>query len=241
MGRTIGQYIHHRPLKRSGQGRPIGPACDTLGHRGFQAREAEVASRTPQHRPWQRFPVRPGMCRSQPFERRSARPGQAKQFTDLVERLPDGIVDRATQAPVLAHAVDRHALAVPTGQQQQQIRKCRAAQRWQPGRERMRLQMVDADEGQACAQRNALAHAGAHDQPADQARPAAGRDAAQVARTQPGLVQHVMDQARQRLQMSSCRDFRYDAAIGRVLVLAQQCLGQDGAVRREYGRRGFVA
>ena len=155
-----------------------------LRHRRLQAGEAEIAPRPPQHRPRQSV-ARRIAARRQPLQRRAARPAQPEHFGHLVEGLAGGVVHGAAQADIAADALHRHALAMAAGDQQQQIGKRRAAlhQSGQPRGQRVRLQVVDRDVGQAVRQGDALGDLAADDQPADQPRPGAGRHPAQVART----------------------------------------------------------
>jgi hypothetical protein len=174
---------------------------------------------------------------------RPARPGQAEELRRFVEGLPHRIVQRGAEPAVATHPLYRHALAMPAGEQQQQIGKGKGGRMHarQPGRQRMRFQVVDGQVGNAPRRRDALAERRADQQPADQPRPRRRRHGREVARRDPGLVQHVPNQRRQVLQMRARRDLRHHAAIGGVVgELAQHRLGQHRPVAGQDGRGGLV-
>ena len=218
---------------------------DFHGHCGLQAGERKITIRPSHHRARKR--VSGAIAgRGQTFQRRSSRPGQAKQFPDFVERLAGRVVHSAAQPTVAPDALDRHALAMAAGHQQQQIRErdlaALADQAGQPGRERVRFQMVDRDIRQVFRQGDAFGHPGTDDQATDQTRPGAGRHAAEFGEADPGAVHHAAHQIRQMGEMGAGGDFGHHPAIGRVLAfLAQHCLRQDAPVGGQHRRRRLVA
>ena len=175
-------------------------------------------------------PAAGGAARSAPDRRSRASassagpPGQPRPSSLATCRTPrPPRRPRAAEPAVAAHALDRDALAMPAGEQQQQIGKWRAA-RHQPGQprgQRMRLQMVDRDDR---AGRRAIATPLAKPvptiSPPISPGPAVAATAARSAKAKPGLAQHALAPARQMRQMRARGDFRHHAAECRVIGLA---------------------
>ena len=205
--------------------------CQQIGHRRLQARKAEIAALAPQQRPRQ-FHARRAAGR-QPLQRRAARPTEAQHLGHLIERLAHRVVDGTAQPAVLAYALHRHQLAVAAGNQQQQVRKRRAAfdQARQAWRQRMRFQMVDRHERLARGNRHPLGHPCADDQPANQPGPHRGSHRTQ--RSDGPVAKHLPHQCRQMMQMRSRRDFGHHAAKRGMFLLAQHGLCQHRPVWRQ--------
>ncbi len=246
---AIGQDLGDGALEAGGdvdgvrmRQRPVREAGDQVGDGGLEAGEAEVAARPPEQRPGQREALRVA-AGGQFLQRRAAGPAETQQLRGLVERLADGVVDGAAEAPVGADALDRDALAMAAGQQQQQIRERRAAHRQsrQARGERVRLQVVHRDERQPARQRRALGEAGADDQPADQPRAGGGGDAGEVGVTDARFAHHAADQVGQLGKMRARGDFRHHSAIGCVAGLAAHRLGENLSICIEHCRCGVIA
>ena len=71
--------------------------------------------------------------------------GQAQEFGRLVEGFAERIVERRAEPLVLADALDDEKLRMSTRDEQEQIGKVEPI--GEPGRERVRLEMIDRDEG----------------------------------------------------------------------------------------------
>ncbi len=156
---AISQHLQHSRLESRRQvrrhparQRPLPQPRHRLRHRRLQPGKTEIAARPPEHRAGKHEPPRIAL-RRQTLHRRPARPAQPQQLRHLVERLARRVIHRAPQHPVPPDTIHPHDLAMPAGNQQQQIGKRRAPrhQPRQPGRQRMRLQVIDRDERHARA------------------------------------------------------------------------------------------
>ena len=164
MRRAVGQHLGDRRLEtaprcRRRPARGSGPAGsgDQLRDGGFQAGEAEVAAGPPQQRARQR--IAPWIAASPPAVPAPVRLASPARAVSPLCRTPRRPRRRwSAEPPVAADALDRDALAMPAGDQQQQVGKRRAVrdQAGQARGQRVRLQVVDRDERQRDAQRDAL-------------------------------------------------------------------------------------
>ena len=141
---AIGQHLGHRALKagcdvrrhlRAQRASPV--ARDLMRHGGLQTGEAEVAAAASPAVGVGRQSVGRLPPAARRLQRWSAGPAKPQQLRHLVERLAGGIVHRAAEPHVLPDALDRDALAVAAGHQQQQIGERHPALH-QPGRRAVR-------------------------------------------------------------------------------------------------------
>jgi len=112
--------------------------------------------------------------------------------------------------------------------------------------QRMRLQMIDRNEGHASPECNRFASGQAHDQPTDQAGTRGRGNRVDRIEAKLSLGKRLENRGIEHLDMGAGGDFRHHAAIDRVQVeLRAHDIGQDRAapVRRaaHHGRRGLVA
>lgn len=211
------------------------------GDRGLQSREAEITPGPSQHRPRERITPRVAL-RRQALKRGPARPAEAEQFRDLVERLASRIVDGAAEPFVPPYPMHRNALAMSARNQQQQIGKRRAAlhQPWQSCGQRVSFQMVHRDVRQPMRQSDPLRQLAANDQPADETRPGTGRHPAEVAESQARPFHHAPHEARQQRQVRAGSDLGHDAAIWRMLVFLAGNAVREHATFFVHHRRGAL-
>ncbi len=217
---------------------------DLLRHRGLQPGEAEVAAGPAQHRPRERVAPRVAAGR-QRLQRRAARPAQTQQLGDLVERLAGRIVDRAAQPAVAPDALDRDALAMAAGDQQQQIGKRGAARRPGPAAARSAHAPPGGSPRRTAARARCampLANWLPTIRPPISPGPPLAATPPSSAKPTPARAITRLHQLRQKCQMRARGDFRHHAAIRRVLgLLAQHGLGQHVSGCVQHRRRGFVA
>ena len=115
--------------------------------RGLEAGEREMRLGPAEHRPRQRDGRPPS--RAPALHRRAAGIAEAEQLGRLVEGLAERVVERRAEPLIAADILDDEELGVPARDEQQQIGKAEPI--GQAGGQRMRLQMIDGDEGHAAA------------------------------------------------------------------------------------------
>ncbi len=117
---------------------------------------------------------------------------------------------------------------MPARDEQQEVGKIEAV--GEPGGERMRLEMIDRDEGHAASKRDRLPRDHANDQPADQAWPRCRCHAVDRIESEGGLGQRLDDRRVEQLDMGARGDLRHHPAIDGVKVeLRAHHARQDGA------------
>jgi hypothetical protein len=245
MGGTIRQHCGNGGLKACCNiFRPRLPLGDRARHSGFEAGEGKITPRPAQKRPRQVHPS--GIATAgHAFQMRPARPRQTQKLRGFVKSFPHRIIKRAAQAAVAAKPFHQHALAMPAGKQQQKIGECRHPARhqaWQAHCQCMGFQVIDGDERQAMGQRHALGEGSPHDQSTDEPGTRCCRDRIKRRIADAGLGHDARHKPRQMLQMRPRGNFRHHAAKGCVfLQLAKDGLSQNGAIRAQYSRGGFIA
>ncbi len=117
---------------------------------------------------------------------------------------------------------------MPAAHQQQEIGEGRAV--GHPRGERVALQMIDRDEGKPARPGDRLRGQRAHHDATDQARPAGGGDAVEVAEADAGIRHRARDQPVEMVEMAAGGDLGHDAAEGAMLVeLREHAVRQDRA------------
>ena len=154
---------------------------------------------------------------------RAARIAQTQHLRDLVERLAQRVVDGRAELPVAADSLDRHELAMPAGDQEQEVGEVQI--RDEAGGKRVRLEMVDRHQRQLVDHGYGLAGEQTHHEAADQARPGSGGDACEIAKADARLAHRLGHEQVELLDMGAGCYLRHHAAIGCML-------GQLGEQRR---------
>ena len=117
---------------------------------------------------------------------------------------------------------------MPARDEEQEIGKVESV--GQARRQRMRLEMVDGDEGQPAPERDRLARDHADQQPSDQAWPGCGRDPVDLAPAKPRISKRLHDCGVQQLDMRARGDLGHHAAIARMqLELGAHHIGENAA------------
>ncbi len=178
---------------------------------------------------------------SQLLYRRPARIGKAEELRRLVERLARRIVDRRGEAAVIAKTAHFEQLAVPAGDEQQEIGEIEIGID-QPRRERVAFEMVDGDQRLAGGKREALAGKQRDHHSADQPRAGGRRHGVDVMDRNPGVIENLADQRRQNRHVRPRRNLGNHAAVRLMrLGLADDRLSEDLPVAGDQRRRAVVA
>lgn len=177
------------------------------------------------------------------FNRGTARERQAEHAPDFIEGFASGIVDGAAQALIAPMRAHQQQLAVPARSYQRQKREVRLGEiRRQPQGIDMPLQVVDAQQGQAGHQRQALGEIDADQQRAHQPRSLGDGDGVKGVIAQRGLPQRFCDNGADSFGMGAGGELGEDAAILGVQVNLR---GDDSAFDvvpvLDDGGGGFVA
>jgi hypothetical protein len=225
--------------------RAIHPALLELAqHRGLEPREGEVPRAVAGASDRERMPVR-AAARGNAVHDGPARVAEPCAARDLVERLAGRVVARAGQWN--DHAVlDADELRVASRDDEAVKRKSdgqgsRAA-RLQVRREKMPLEMVDADERDPTREGQSLACREAHEQRADQPGPGRRGDEPDVLEADARPSQRFFENRGQIFEVRARRHFRNDAAVRRVRPhLRGDDVGQHAALAVEHGDRRLVA
>ena len=138
--------------------------------------------------------------------------GQAQEFGSLVERFAQRIVERRAEALVVADALDDEKLGVSARNEQEQIGKVEPI--GEPGGERVRLEMIDGDEGAPKAERDRLPGCHPDDETADEAGAGRSRHRVDRAEVESGLGKRLADRRIEKLDMGARGNLGHDAAIG---------------------------
>jgi hypothetical protein len=244
----VDHHVDHRRLEAGAEVGHIalGQRRDPLGldpQGGLEAGEGEIRRPPPEHRPGEGEALGVAGLRHA-LDLGSAGIAEPQELGRLVEGLADGVVDGAAEANVVAHPAHRHELGMPAGGEQQQVGEIEPV--GQPGGERVRLQMVDREQGLVGHQRQGLGGDEPHQQPADQPRPRRHGDAVEVGEAGLGPFEGPGHQTVQHLHMGAGGDLGHDPAIGGVLGdLAQHLVRADRGhplgIDRDHRRRGLVA
>ena len=214
------QDIHNRGL---GAGRQIGQrwglrrltqGAPTRRHRRFKARKRKIEVGLVQQRPGQGVGASVALLR-QSGQGGPAGVGQPQQFGAFVKRLAGCIVYGLPQQLVAPHTVYRHQLGVPAGDQQGQKRK---TQLGLPNKRRQQvsLEVMHRHQGHPPRLGQARGKARTHQQRASQPRACGYRHRANLLRTHPGLVQHLLRQWHQALDMVAAGEFRDHPTVRRM-------------------------
>ena len=208
-------------------------------HRRLQAGKREIAPRPSLHRTGKGEPGRIAAGRGA-FDLGTARETKPQHLGDLVEGLADGVVEGGSEQPVRAHVFRDQQLAVAAGRQQDEERELDAV--GEPHRQRVPLQVVDRDEGNAQHQRDRLRRRRADHDPADQARPGRRRDRVQVLEADAGLVHRPTHKPLDVIEVGARGDLGHHAAEWAMLVhLRKDDVRQNLALVGHQPDGGFVA
>ena len=173
---------------------------------------------------------------------RAAGEGQAQQTPDLVEGLAGGVVARAAQPPVAAVPRHQQQFGMPARDEQRQQRESRLVLHGGPGGIHVALKVVDAQQRQVGAQRQALRVVHADQQRTDEARSARYGDGVHGGQRRGGLRQGLVHDRRNGLHVGARGQFGEDAAVAGVqLDLRGDDVGEDFASVAHDGRRRLVA
>lgn len=148
---------------------------------------------------------------------RAAGVGQAQQAADLIERLARGVVERRPQHLIAAVVGHQDQLGVAAADDEVQHGKADVGRvLGQPQRVNVSLDVVDAQQRQVAADGQPLGHVHAHQQRADQPRPAGDGHAIEVVEAQMGLAHGLLDNGVDHLHVAARGHLREHAAVAGV-------------------------
>ena len=196
-----------------------------LTHRRLEAGKRKVAVFPPFQRPGEIEPPRIAVAGAD-FHLRSAGITQPQKLRHLVESLTQGIVNRCAETVIAADAFDKLELRMTARDQQQQVREFNRSQ--QSRRQRMAFEMIDRQQWLAVGQSDGLGHGETNDDAAQQTRSGSRGNAIEFRKPQARLRHGLSHQAIEVIDMGARRNFRDNAAIGRMIFqLRQHDVGED--------------
>jgi hypothetical protein len=185
-----------------------------LAYGSLQPREGEIATGPALQRARQQE-TRGIALASEALDLRPARIAEADQLRRLVESFASRVVECCTEAGITPDASANEQLAMPAGDQQEEVGKVDVIR--QTRCQRVTFEMVDGEKRFSGGPGETFRHHRADNQTPDQTGSGGGGHPVDLGKRYPSLGERAHDDRVKVLEMGARGDFRDDPAIGRVL------------------------